>query len=207
MKLSLTTFFVGSTSVWILGSSIIKHAWLHSKNRPGGTNLGLERIGVNLIWQGYSGMKLCQLKRRVRNLLKFVDPPSYIVIHCGGNDIGEFPILEIRRLARSAIEFLNQILPNTVIIWSQILPRSNWRYSTDCTAMDTARIRLNNSAATQCIHLGGSYIKYPDLKVVKHALWSSDGVHLSKLGNEIFLNGIQGGLESIISYGVTYYPH
>jgi hypothetical protein len=47
---------------------------------------------------------------------------------------------------------------------SQILPRSNWRYSENLKAMDRVRIRLNNAAATEAVRLGGGYVEYPELK-------------------------------------------
>ena len=54
-------------------------------------------------------------------------------------------------------------LPNTTIIWSQILPRLKWRYSENQTAMHECRYRINNSIASFVTKLGGHYIKYPDI--------------------------------------------
>jgi hypothetical protein len=46
------------------------------------------------------------------------------------------------------LQYAATLFPTTKIIWSQILPRSNWRYSENLKAMDRVRIRLNNAAAT-----------------------------------------------------------
>jgi lysophospholipase L1-like esterase len=42
----------------------------------------------------------------------------------------------------------------------------------------------------------GSYIRYPEIKA--NEKFFEDGVHLASLGNEIFLNTLQGGIESIV---------
>ena len=52
----------------------------------------------------------------------------------------------------------------------------------------------------------GASIKYPDMKVSKESLWCVDGVHLSNVGNEVFLNGIQDALEDIIVNQATVSP-
>ena len=95
------------------------------------------------------------------------------------------------------------MFPNTKIIWSQILPRKNWRYSRNEKAMERSRCRVNSAAATETIRSGGGYIKYMD---IKYSLLADDGVHLFSLGYEVFLNTIQGALESFIdsSYTVVF---
>ena len=52
----------------------------------------------------------------------------------------------------------------------------------------------------------GASIKYPDMKVSKESLWCVDEVHLSNVGNEVFLNGIQDALEDIIVNQATVSP-
>ena len=70
--------------------------------------------------------------------------------------------------------------------------------------MERSRGRINSAAATEAIKLRGAYIKYPD---VKHALLADDGVHLSALGYEMFLNTIQGALETFIDSNTVVYPY
>ena len=68
------------------------------------------------------------------------------------------------------------------------------------------RRRLNSSIGAHITWNGGCYIRYPDFKTTNQFI-STDGVHLTKLGNAIFLNTIQGGLETIFlsnTGGVTY---
>jgi hypothetical protein len=48
-------------------------------DRPCGTNLTPERHGINLWWQGYSGLRLTHLKSKFRILSSLEDTPDVIV--------------------------------------------------------------------------------------------------------------------------------
>ena len=50
------------------------------------------------------------------------------------------------------------------------------------------------------------YIKYPNIYLANTELWSADGIHLSNVGNERFLNSLQHALENIVLYGAVVYP-
>ena len=67
----------------------------------------------------------------------------------GGYDLGQHSIGDLRELGKSQLQYVATLFPTTKFIWSQILPRSNWRYSENRKAMDRVRIRLNNAAATE----------------------------------------------------------
>lgn len=190
-----------------MGSSIVRDAFTETHNRLGGRNLGLQRLNVDIWWQGRGGMVVFDIKKRIMTLLSYEDPPQFIILHLGANDIGDIKIGYLRNHLKVIINWLQRKLPATTIIWSQILPRLKWRYSHDSDAMEKARYRLNNSIATHVMNLGGLYIRYPDIKSDRVFL-ESDGVHLTKLGNNIFLNTIQGALEYFIQYpyGYSYFP-
>ena len=74
--------------VWIVGSLIIKHAALETRTRPEGTGLGLENLGIELWWQGYGFLKFIDIAKKLRYLFTLQDPPHFIPMHCGGNDLG-----------------------------------------------------------------------------------------------------------------------
>lgn len=81
---------------------------------------------------------------KIKLLLRYESPPEILVIHCGANDIGKIPLLRFRAIMQSTITELNQILPNTTIGWSNMLPRISWRFSSDVKSQNLAAIRLNN---------------------------------------------------------------
>lgn len=190
-----------------MGSSIIKRAFVAACNRTGGTNLTLDRLGMSIWWQGYGGLTLSNLRQKINLLSKLSAEPDVIVIHCGGNDIGFTPLTEMFSTFKSLLFFLQSRFSKTRLIWSQILPRMKWRYSQDSAAMNRSRIRFNSFAAKSVLNCGGGYIKYPDILPISVNLFLPDQVHLSEVGNNVFLNTLQGGLEQIIAGNCCVYPN
>ena len=139
-------------------------------------------------------------------LSSFEEAPDILVLHCAGNDIGQVPLGDLRYFVKAKLNYIHELFPNTKIVWSEILPRKEWRYSRNLKAMDRSRKRLNSAAATEAIRLGGGYIRYPDLKISNEILWSRDGVHLSVTGNDVFLNTLQGALENFVFTRTSSYP-
>jgi hypothetical protein len=60
--------------------------------------------------------------------------------------------------------------------------------------MAKCRRRLNSIVAACLINKGGYYIHYPDIKPSR--IFLEDGVYLAHLGNEVFMNIIQGAIEA-----------
>jgi len=140
---------------------IVKNAVIVARQRPGGINQGLSRINVEIWCQGIRGMVIEQIKKQrvtIVTMLQYEDPPNYIFLHVSANNIGHSKICHIRNQLKVTINWIHNKLPNTIIIWSQILPRSCWRYSSNLIAMEKCRYRLNNSIASYVLRLGGRYI-------------------------------------------------
>ncbi|CAG2200019.1 unnamed protein product [Mytilus edulis] len=116
--------------------SITLHAFGEARGRPGGVNLGLQRMGVNIWWQGKCGGKVLDMKQQIRTMLKYEDPPTILVLHIGGNDIGEKSSKTLCELIRKQFSWMRQLMLDTVFVWSQIIPRSSWRYSDNIDAME-----------------------------------------------------------------------
>ena len=165
--------------MWFVGSSIIKHAYPAAISRPGGPNLSIP--GLDIWWQGYSGLRLVTTKYRIRTLARLQDPPHYILLHIGGNDIGVTKLREIMTEASSLLPYIRMRLPNVRIIWSQVLPRTAWRSSDNVNAMNDTRIRLNSYIAKLVLtQYSGYYIKHPTLTENMDTMLWDDGVHLNK---------------------------
>jgi hypothetical protein len=87
-----------------------------------GTQLGLNRHGYRVWWQGLGGMVWDELVPRIKYLLNFEDSPSILAMHCGGNSIGQVPLLDLRNQIGSSLWEIQSLLPSTRLVWSQILP-------------------------------------------------------------------------------------
>ena len=83
------------SDVWIIGSSIIRDAYQIACRRSEGGHLGLQSLGYNVIWEYQGGMNVSDLKPTIEYLMNFNNPPKFLIIHCGGNDIGKRPSVEI----------------------------------------------------------------------------------------------------------------
>ena len=129
-------------------------------------------------------MKISALVSLVLAMVNCFDLPHALVIHCGGNDIGMGSIREVLKHLIYTTFIVSKMLPNSLLIYSQILPSKKWRYNSNLKAMERARKRLNIRIRTYCYLQDGH-----------KALYADDGVHLSFLGNDIFINAVQCGLE------------
>ena len=124
----------------------MRNAFVAAKKRPGGIHLALNhRFGVNIFWQGRGGLKLDKLKRHIELLMTLEDIPAYIVVHIGGNDLGETRLGLLHYKLKRFMMWLSHKMPLTQLIYSQILPRTYWRYSSDNNKIDKCRRRLNSS--------------------------------------------------------------
>ena len=84
----------------------------------------LQSFKSSVLWQAKSGMKWKDVVSKVKTLLKIEDPPTYLMIHCGGNDIaGNSNSITLRHTIESDLFTLSRMLPNTILVWSQIIPR------------------------------------------------------------------------------------
>lgn len=76
--------------MWLLGSSIFKHAQLEVFLRPGGLHLNLKRLKISLWWQVYNNRPDIVSDIAELKILGKVGPtPNAILIHSGRNDFGE----------------------------------------------------------------------------------------------------------------------
>ncbi|KAK3105886.1 hypothetical protein FSP39_007913 [Pinctada imbricata] len=65
----------GEKRVWVVGSSIVKHAFVKARTSYDGVNMGLQRCNTTVWWQGQGGMRWNQLERKLTYLQTFEDFP------------------------------------------------------------------------------------------------------------------------------------
>ena len=190
----------------MFGSPLVKHAFVHARNSYDGVHLGMQWRNANIWWQGRGGLRWSQVMSFLSLLLTLEAPPDILVIHCGGNDIGHVSTSYLRKNIVATIKRIIRMLPNTRVVWSQILPRLRWRNEQDHCALEKARLRVNSFVAKEVISLGGGYIRYPEISEANTGFFLPDQVHLSAPGNDLFLYRIQQALQSFLSSDSTMSP-
>ena len=152
---------------------------------------------LNLYWVGMLGMSWINIVPIVFRSIRCFEIPRALLLHVGGNDLGNYTTKELIKHLKFAIYVVNCMLPTTSFIFSTILSRRSWRYSSNCIAMENARKRVNRVIRTffqcNCAYV----VTHPDLEDCHTSLFK-DGVHLFFLGNDIFINIIQGALEQLL---------
>lgn len=198
---------VESFSVWIVGSSIIRDAHVHAAWRPDGINLGLDKFGGKIIWDFQGGMRIQHLKEHIEHLLVFHPSPKYLVVHCGGNDICAYNYTMVSAIVefKHLVKFIEETMPDTRLVWSQVLPRVSWRNQPDNFIANKTRKRLNSCLSSFVLNHGGAYIRYPDI-VEDGPFFKYDDTHLATLGNEILLNSLSAGISYFLEGKGSVYP-
>lgn len=89
--------------------------------------LNLNPHNTLILWQGYSGMKLQDLVPKLITLLRIEHGPQFLIIHCGGNNVGQ---TTTEKFLFSTLPHICATFPTTTVIWSSSLPRFTCRFST-----------------------------------------------------------------------------
>ena len=146
------------------------------------------------------------LEPLVETRLKHFPPPGFLLIHLGGNDIVHRPSVDLILNIKATILKFRALMPHTVIIWSDILPRLYWHLAKKPPKVDSSRKRINSTVRSFVVQEGGRAISHPSLTVKDDQLFRTDGVHLDDPGNAIFLNTIQGAISKFLKGGQVIFP-
>ncbi len=161
--------------------------------------------GGTVLWYGLGGARLVNFHARLRRLLirNRIEYPTTVILHLGSNDILKSPMRETRGLAEEALKILRNLLPDSRIVWSDILPRLAYSEEQIPNAGKAVTININKHAHRVCRNLlGGNahYIRHsrvfnPRFRNIDNPLWRYDGVHLTPHGNLLFRQAISNALE------------
>jgi hypothetical protein len=133
-----------------------------------GQNLGLQVLGYSVLWAGISGMRWDKLVPIVHSMTNCFGIPKMVLIHCGGNDIGIDPCGKLLFHLKFAVYVISKMLPGSMIVYSNILPRRTWRYSYNTDAMERTRKRLNRGLRTYLLQNNSYAIAHPDFAIHFH---------------------------------------
>ena len=177
--------------VRIIGSSHIKYVAKYVRESP---RQFMPPIPVRL--RPVSGLRL-------RNLQKYINEeltPSgrgFVVLQVGGNDVSGITDWKWSRYIKDAIELITTRYPGYTILWSDMPPRTRWRYKKAYVCVNHWD-RLQRRARSLVTAAGGDAIRHKHGSV---AALSPDGVHYSRAGYAFLWLSIQEAIwRKIYSY-------
>lgn len=182
--------------VWLLGHSYIYWAAQRAEYRPGGRNLGFHNVDVS--WRGIRGLRWSQVLSAAVSISQSVRGPVILVIHAGGNDVGVLRMDEMLTLMRADFERIPGFFQHLVIVWSEIIPRVTWQGARDSAALERVRRTVNSRVSRFVRARAGVVIRHRQLEGDNRRLMIADGVHLNNIGLDIFLSGLQDGIEQAL---------
>jgi hypothetical protein len=170
--------------IWILGDSIVRRL---EDEKYGSIYEGT----VNMKGQGGGKME-CVQSLLVPMMRDFKDP-DVLVVHIGTNNLADTTKEECRKEIDKLLFFLLKRFPETVLVWSDILPRSTFRKSkcmqkNNPKALDKKRLSINSYAHRVFLRNGCDFITYPSMKKEFAKFFLRDGIHLNNKGMSYFFD-------------------
>ncbi|CAC5391351.1 unnamed protein product [Mytilus coruscus] len=152
-------------------------------------------------WIDQRGMRLGDFNRVFEQRLLNRPLPSFLVIQLGSNDLGILTSAELFSGIECDLLRLHALYPALKVIWSDILMRRYWHNASCGQAVEKARKRVNLRVKNLVLSIGGCAIRHSNIRAKESNLFRYDGTHLSKIGNDIYLNNLQGALEKFMTPG------
>ncbi|XP_073419123.1 uncharacterized protein [Dendrobates tinctorius] len=183
-------------TVWVLGHSFIYWAGKRAEIRPGGKNFKLPRIQVN--WRGIRGLLWDQIFPELVKISKMAKRPLILVLHAGGNDLCKTTGVELFTTMKTDIKRAVCLIPDMVVVWSDITSRTVWHGAKDLKAVDKSRRRINVKMATFVKENYGIAVHHHNLEEDISLYLRPDGVHLTDIGLDMLLTNLQDGVEQAL---------
>ncbi|XP_075715662.1 uncharacterized protein LOC142750546 [Rhinoderma darwinii] len=179
--------------VWILGHSYVHWAAVRAGRRPLGPNLGLSQADVH--WRGVRGLRWVQLLPEVVAVTRHTYGPVVLIIHAGGNYIGQVKMAELLSFIRTDLARFQDLFARCVVVWSEIVARTVWRGARNMAALERVRKLINVRVSRFIRSIGGIGLRHQSLEGDNADLLAPDGVHLNDIGLDIFLLDLLDGAE------------
>lgn len=187
--ISVLTLGPGTIRIWIVGHSIVHWAADRARQSGLGDGLGLPQH-VQVSWISRRGMRWREFLPLIKRRVLLLGPPSAIVVQLGENDMVSFPCYTLRTVILQDLRELAAMVPNTKLIWSQLLQRRIWWGSPCPASTEKVRKRINSAVGKLVVSLGGCVIPHPRISFKEEVLYRADGVHLSTSGNDVWLDAV-----------------
>ena len=181
--------FVYSADVWVLGDSIPHWAGSRAVD-TGKRNLclpGTTHIG----WWGVWGLTWSRLREVIQVNVTLNVPPRIIFIHLGGNDIVDLKTTAIINAIEREVSYLRAAFPQTTIVWVDILDRLSWGLHSYSPKQLKKKLKRINDFGRQQVRQERHQVLTMDITPETKGFYYVDGVHLSDVGLEMYLDFIR----------------
>lgn len=182
--------------VWIVGHSYIFWAQKRAADRIYSENLGLDPSLFCINWHGLRGVVWYDLIFELGRLYASSPPPNILIVHLGGNDIGKLETYDLISSMKDTFCFLHLNSPNTVLVFSEIVPRLCWLQSVTFKPLEKVCKRINKALEKFLVPELGFSFRHFVLEGGITGIYRHDGVHLSDVGLDIFNCDLQTCIET-----------
>ncbi|XP_043565994.1 nuclear receptor coactivator 5-like [Chiloscyllium plagiosum] len=180
-------------TVWIAGHVIISQARDRAETKPYGINLGLDKRGFSIHWLSAPDLRWHELHDLLMHHLARYLPPKYLVIHLGDNDIGYIQASDIIYTAKEVLEALKFLLPKTILVCSELLPRPHWAFEPGAP-LENDRRTINGVLKQYMEYKGQKFIEHP-FDVKRQGLFIGRGDYLTDVGLDLFNTTLMDSLK------------
>lgn len=184
--------------VWIVGHSYVCWGGRRGDVRPDGRQLGISRREAYIRWLGRPGMLWGRVMGEVERYVRLDRLPDVLVIHAGGNDLGVRSVRDLMADIKADFMKLRETLPGTLVVWSDIVARTTWRWARSMASINKTRIRVNKVVGRFVRQNGGIVIRHRELETNVGLYLRRDGVHLSDVGIDLWSLGLQEGIQQAL---------
>ncbi|XP_062897601.1 nuclear receptor coactivator 5 isoform X2 [Mobula hypostoma] len=190
-------------TVWIAGHVIISQARDRAATKPYGINLGLDKLGFSVQWLSTPDLRWCQLRGLLIHHLSHNQPPKYLLIHLGDNEIGYTRAIDLIYTLKEVLGALEALLPKTVLVCSELLPLPRWA-SQPGAQLESVRKTINGVMKQYMEYRGQRFIEHPYFNIECEALYTGAGVYLSDVGLDLFNNTLMDRLKYYVSENLIH---
>ncbi|KAM5140492.1 uncharacterized protein ACMZJ9_014352 [Mantella aurantiaca] len=187
--------------VWIVGHSFIYWAERRAAYKAYFENLDINTTDEQILWSGIKGLSGANLFSTLSDLCSRWPLPNILIIHVGGDDIGKMLRLELVHTLKSDLLNFKKNFPNTVVVYSEIIPRPAWLNTPLAKQYEKIRKRINRAMEKFLPEIGGFSLRHINLEGGEDGLYRQDGVHLSDIGLDILNKDFQECIEKAKALG------
>ena len=184
--------------IWVAGDSMVRWAAHHALEVIKDVQLGLSEWGTRILWKGRSGAYLTESLPQLVQEIESANPkPDMLILHYGTNDLGSVPHHIMQQSLKHNVQALQEMLPDLVILWSNIIPCQFYLVAWLTAKLDKARKKVNRFTEKLLTGpTGGTIHHYIPYNKSKY-FFPGDEVHLSQHGNSLLVGdypGMDGGV-------------